>query len=116
MRFVNTKTIILVIVIFALLLAIKNIVGSILTLRQNSRIVTTIKQQEKAEKQKREFLKQQLYFVNTSQFIENEAREKLGMVKPGEHIVLAPPPINKAQKVAIVDNSPNWQKWWRLFF
>ena len=116
MRFVNIKTVLLVIIMLALLLIIKNIVGSILTLRQNSRIVTTLKQQEYSEKQKREFLKQQLYFVNTMQFIENQAREKLGMVKPGEHIVLSAPPVPVAQKLTVVDNSPNWEKWWKLFF
>jgi len=116
MRFVNTKTVILVIVTIALLLIIKNIVGSILTLRQNSRIVTTLKGKELEEQQKRQFLKQKLFSVNTPQFVENEAREKLGMVKPGEHIVLAPPAANKQTKITKVDNSPNWEKWWRLFF
>jgi len=116
MRFVNIKTVLLVIIMLALLLIIKNIVGSILTLRQNSHIVTTLKQQEYAEKQKGEFLKQQLYFVNTMQFIESQAREKLGMVKPGEHIVLSAPPVPVAQKLTAVDNSPNWEKWWKLFF
>ena len=116
MSFVNIKTAILIVIILGLLLTIKNIVGSILTLRQNSRIVTTLSQQKQDEEQKKEFLKEQLYFINTPQFIENQAREKLGMVKPGEHIVLAPPPIAPTQKVVIVDNSPNWQKWLRLFF
>ncbi len=116
MRFVNTKTVILVIAAIALLFIIKNIVGSILTLRQNSRIVTTLKGKERDEQQKKQFLKQQLYFVNTPQFVENEAREKLGMVKPGEHIVLAPPPIDKQITKPIEDNSPNWERWWKLFF
>lgn len=116
MRFVNTKTVILVIVTIALLLIIKNIVGSILTLRQNSRIVTTLKGKEREEQQKRQFLKQQLYFVNTPQFVENEAREKLGMVKPGEHIVLAPPPTEDKPTKPTIDTAPNWEKWWKLFF
>ncbi len=116
MRFVNTKTVILVIVTIALLFIIKNIVGSILTLRQNSRIVSTLKGKEQEEKQKRQFLKQQLYFVNTPQFVENEAREKLGMVKPGEHIVLAPPPTESKKVGSTSDNVPNWERWWKLFF
>lgn len=116
MRFVNIKTILLVGSILVLLLVIKNIVGSILSLRQNSHIVTTLRQEEKAEKQKKQFLKEKLYLVNTSQFIENEAREKLGMVQPGEHIILAPPVVAIAPKTVEIDYSPNWQKWWRLFF
>lgn len=116
MRFVNTKTLILLGIIVVLLLLIKNIVSSILSLRQNSHIVTSLEQQEKDELQKREFLKQQLYFSKTPEFIENEAREKLGMVKPGEYIVLAPPPKKDEKKSVVIDNSPNWKKWWNLFF
>ena len=115
MRFVNTKTVLLIIAIVVLLLVIKNIVASIISLRQNSHIVTTLKQQEVAEEQKKKLLKQQLYFVKTPQFIENEAREKLGMVKPGEHIVLAPPTVDSSPKKESYDYSPNWLKWWRLF-
>lgn len=116
MRFVNTKTLILISAIVVLLLVIKNIVGSIISLRQNSQIVTSLKKQEQAEKEKKRFLQQQLYYVNTSQFIENEAREKLGMAKPGEQIVLAPPEVNKQTKNESEDYSSNWKKWWKLFF
>lgn len=116
MRFVNTKTIFVLLVIGLLLFLIKNIVGSILSLRQNSRIVTTLSQQEADEKKKKQFLKEKLYQVNTPEYIENEAREKLGMVKNGEHVVLAPPTLEKKQKTIAVDLDPNWKKWWKLFF
>lgn len=116
MRFVNTKTLILLGIIVVLLLLIKNIVASIVSLRQNSHIVTTLKQREQDEIQKREFLKQQLYYSTTQEFIEKEAREKLGMLKPGEHIVLAPPPKEEVKKSVAVDTTPNWQKWWKIFF
>ena len=116
MRFVNLKTIVLFIIAFVLLLVIRNIVSSILSLRQNSNIVTALKQQEANEKQKKQFLKEKLYQASTGQFIENEAREKLGMVKPGEHIILAPPAIIAEAKTPEADYSPNWQKWWKLFF
>jgi cell division protein FtsB len=99
-----------------LILVIKNIVSSIISLRQNSHIVTTLQEQEQAEKQRKQFLEQRLYFVNTTQFIENQAREKLGLVKPGEHIVLAPPPTTPEKSVVVIDTTPNWQKWWKLFF
>lgn len=114
MRFVNIKSLLLIGIVLVLLWVIKNISTSILTLRQNSHIVTDLKQQEEAEKRKKQLLQQQLYFVNTPQFIENEAREKLGMVKPGEHIVLIPPHENQ-QKITY-DTTPNWKKWWNLFF
>ena len=115
MRFVNTKSLILIGIALILLWVIKNISSSILTLRQNSHIVTTLKTQEKEAKRKRQLLQEQLHFVNTPEFIENEAREKLGMVKPGEHIVLAPPPSSNSQKITI-DTTPTWKKWWNIFF
>ncbi len=115
MRFVNTKTLILLGIIVVLLLLIKNIVASIISLRQNSHIVTTLKQQEKEELQKREFLKQQLYYSTTQVFIEEQAREKLGMIKPGEHVILIPPKI-ESKKTIVIDNTSNWEKWWKIFF
>ena len=77
MRFVNLKTLLLIGAILVLLVIIKNIVGSILSLRQNSRIVTELQKEELEEKQKKQFLTEKLHLVNTTQFIENEAREKL---------------------------------------
>ena len=91
MRFVNIKTILLIATIIVLLWVIKNIVTSIISLRQNSHIVTTLKTQEQEERMRKQFLQQRLHVVKTQKFIENEAREKLGMAKPGEHIILAPP-------------------------
>lgn len=116
MRFVNTKIIILLGIMLVLLLLIKNIVTSIISLKQNSHIVTTLRQQEREELQKKEFLKQQLYFSNTQEFIEKQAREKLGMVKQGEYIILAPPTKNEDEKSVVIDNTSNWKKWWNLFF
>ena len=114
MRFVNTKTALLLIIIVILLLLIKNIVGSIIILRQNSRIVTDLSNKEKSERQKKEFLMQRLYFVKSSEFIENEAREKLGMTKEGEHIILEPAKIEQP-KASPVDTTPRWRKWINLF-
>ena len=116
MRFVNIKTIIPIIIILILLFLIKNIAISIISLQSNSHIVSNLKSQETIEKQQEAFLQQRLYYVNTPEFIENQAREKLGLTKEGEHIVLAPPISPTPQAVAIIDNTPTWQKWWKLFF
>lgn len=115
MRFVNTKTIASFVIVIFLLFIIKNIVVSIVNLNQNSQIVTNLINQEGEAKKQNQFLKERLYYVNTNEFIERQAREKLGMVKQGEHIVLAPPVQEKA-KVIPVDTDPNWKKWWKLFF
>lgn len=116
MRFVNTKTLILLGIIIILLLLIKNIVGSISSLRQNSRIVSDLRQQEQDELQKRDFLRQQLYYSNTQEFVERQAREKLGMIKPGEKIVIVPHPIEDPDVESGIDNTSNWRKWWNILF
>lgn len=111
------KRIIPFILILILLLIIKNIVESIANLQQNSRIVQQLKNREEDEKKRQKFLTEELYYVKTDEFVEGQAREKLGMVKPGEHIILAPQTSsNSANDNKNDENIPNWEKWKRLFF
>lgn len=116
MRFVNTKTIIPLIIILILLFIIKNIAESIIVLNQNSHILINLKNEEELAKQKNKFLKERLNYVTSQEFIENEAREKLGMVKNGENIILIPPPGKEEKKKNQRNELPNWEKWKRLFF
>lgn len=116
MRFVNTKTIIPLIIVIALLLLIKNILNSIATLNKNSKILTDLKEQELSAKREQQFLKERLYYVQTNEFIEKEAREKLGMVKSGEQIILLPQNEEKIVQQVKKESVPNWEKWKRLFF
>ena len=116
MRFVNTKTIASFVTVVFLLFIIKNIVVSIVNLNQNSQIVTNLMSQEENAKKQNQFLKERLYFVNTDEFIEKQAREKRGRVKQGEHIVLAPPATSSPNEIKNPDTTPNWKKWWKLFF
>lgn len=58
-------------------------------------------------------LKKRLAEVQSPEFIEKEAREKLGLGKPGEEIVVLP-------EVPIVPAMPampesNWRKWWKVY-
>ena len=63
-------------------------------------------------------LQKKLAETQRPEFVERVAREKLGLVKPGETVVL----INKSQNSNLNDQTktevslPNWKKWWRLFF
>lgn len=66
-----------------------------------------------AEKKNRE-LKEKLEFVQSPKFVEKEAREKLGLAKPGETVVIMTP--QEATSSAVEKNLPNWKKWWELFF
>ncbi len=66
-------------------------------------------------------LEAELSEVESPEFIEQEARNRLGLGKEGETIVLMP----KLQESGIPNQEsgkeqqerlPNWKRWWRLFF
>lgn len=55
--------------------------------------------------------------AQTPAFVERVAREKLGLVKPGETVVL----VEKSSQQSVASSQqettvPNWKKWWGLFF
>lgn len=67
------------------------------------------------EKKNNEF-KESLEKVQSTEFIEKEAREKLGMSKEGERVVIMPQVgTNLEFTNEQISNEPNWQKWWQLF-
>lgn len=58
-------------------------------------------------------------YYQSEEFIEEEVRNKLNMSRPGEVVVILPPNVEKL--VGRVDEgefqeTPNWKKWWELFF
>jgi cell division protein FtsB len=64
-------------------------------------------------------LKEDLVQVESPGFVEQEARNKLGLVKEGEKVVLLPQQssVNGSQLTEKKDeNLPNWKQWWKLFF
>ncbi len=64
-----------------------------------------------------EALKKQLTESQSPDFIEREAREKLGLSKPGEAVVLMPPATEAARMLEDLGKPlPNWQQWWKLLF
>lgn len=80
---------------------------------------------EKLEDQNQE-LEKKAQEVQMPEFIEKEAREKLGLAKEGETVVILPENFEQALRQAqgklelssenASDDLPNWQKWWKLFF
>lgn len=68
------------------------------------------------QKQNQE-LKDKLKEVKSPEYIEKIARDELNLGKEGESVVILPEEIQniKPQK-SLVKTTPNWQKWYRLFF
>jgi cell division protein FtsB len=61
-------------------------------------------------------LKKKLAEVQTQEFVEKEAREKLGLGKDGEVVVVIPKETLEGATVGIVaPPEANWVKWRRLY-
>lgn len=62
-------------------------------------------------------LKNKLKDVQSQEYVEKIARDKLNMAKPGESIVILPEEIQNP-KIEVINKIeiPNWQKWYQLFF
>ncbi|MGB9911644.1 MAG: FtsB family cell division protein [Microgenomates group bacterium] len=70
------------------------------------------------EKKKNELLQKKEYY-QSEEFIEQEARNKLNMAKPGEIVVILPPDFQKFLRKnnnELSKNIPSWRQWWQLFF
>ena len=67
-------------------------------------------------------LSEKLKTVQTPSFVEKEARERLGMAKAGDTVIIMDTgSLPKEEQVGILlrDNSgemPYWKQWWGIFF
>lgn len=62
-------------------------------------------------------LKRELNETKSESYVERIARDKLGLVREGESIVLlTQSPNGNIGGGGDIKILPNWQKWWRLFF
>jgi cell division protein FtsB len=62
-------------------------------------------------------LKDKLLEVQTPQYMEREAREKLGYGKPGEVVLVIPgqDQTSNHKLQTTTNNEPNWVKWRKLY-
>lgn len=77
---------------------------------------------------KNDELEQKLRMVQTPAFVEKEARERLGMAKEGETVILmgdisreesiinTPRVLTKGSNDDILGQQPYWKQWWHMFF
>lgn len=74
----------------------------------------------KVEEEREELVRRESE-VNSPEFIEREARNRLGMARVGEVVVVLPPEDYLRSLVGPLDEEriaekPNWQKWLELLF
>lgn len=112
------KRIIFFAIILILFFVILQLISSIYTLWHKQDVLTNAQKQLQQEKQENTKLKQQLVQVNSPEFVEKEARDKLLMVKPGESEVLIDQNLLKASESASRNEEEKtyWQQWFEIFF
>ncbi|HZE87247.1 MAG TPA: septum formation initiator family protein [Methylomirabilota bacterium] len=112
------KKIVFFTIIIASFFVINGLIHSIYTLLQKNSLVTQAKQELVREKKKNKQLKNQLHVAKRPQFVEEEARNKLFLAKPGEGVIVIASDALMASTSGAKnqDLRPNWQKWWTLFF
>lgn len=113
------RQVIFISIIIASFFIINNLVHSIYTLWQKRDLVVDAQVEAERQKEKEQELKKKLGMVERPDFIEQEARNKLFLAKPGERIVVLSQKDLEASnsgKKKITDTRPNWKKWRDLFF
>lgn len=115
MVFMFRNRVFIFIIVLLLIYLIISSIRSILELQKAGQTVLEYEKEYQEAKKKNEELKERLREVQRPEFIEREAREKLGMGKPGELIIIIPE-ITLAPERKKERNLANWEKWWKLFF
>lgn len=101
--------------VIVLLLIINSLVHSIYDVWSKQDLLKQAQKELTKEEEKNQKLKAELSYVQTQKFIEQEARNKLFLVKPGEQQVLIPIKSMENSKKQEKQIS-NWRMWWQLFF
>ena len=106
-------------IVFVLsLIVVAGVIRSVVSIYQKRGIVAERQAVLQAEEAKHAALMQELQEATSSAFIEREAREKLGLVKPGEQVVI----LDQSKLLSTDKNTegppppPPWEQWWQLFF
>ncbi len=98
---------------------INSFLHSIYNLWQKNDLIVKAKQDLEKEKKDNEELKKKLADVKKPGFVDEQARNKLFLAKPGEGIIVMPTDVLASTSSEVKkseDTRPNWLKWWQLFF
>ena len=110
------KRILYLIVVVGLILVNNGLIHSVIELWNKQNVVKEAQIKLDLEKKENEKLKDQLAYVQTNAFIENEARDKLFLVKPGESEVLISKDLLPSNRPKTISTpKPVWQQWAGLF-
>lgn len=111
------KNALLVLALLVIVILAFNSFQKIAAFRGTSNLVSEEEQKLAKIKQENEALKQELAYKQSDKFKEEEIRNKLGMAKEGEEVVVIPNQDQSQDQVTDTKREvPNWKKWQLLFF
>lgn len=117
MRIVRSKLMRAVVLIVCVVIAIA-VLRSVYVLSQKKNVMTDRQEVLTSLAAKNRELQEELKEATSPSFIEKQARDKLGLVREGETVVL----LDKT-KIRNMGNEPtkptgvsSWKQWWGLFF
>ncbi len=108
-------------IIILIILVMSSLVQGILAIKRSNDKIQQEKEKVAQEQKRNAELKKQIEEINSQSFTEQVARDKLGLAKPGETVIVLPDkevlkrlaPHLEEEQDALPD--PNWQKWLKLF-
>jgi len=100
------------------------LVGELAQAWSNSQLMQRVQdaqRQLQSVQRQHDKLQQSEAYYNTPSVIENEARQQLGYIRPGEHPVVIVSAVNdmQQQKIGQAHTARKygfWQKWWNSLF
>lgn len=103
------------------LVLISSTIKSFKRIREGDALIEKTKVRLEKINQENKKLAEQLQISQSEEFVEKQMRDKLGLAKEGEIIIVLPEPdivkklaptLPKSEEVKL---KPNWQKWLELF-
>jgi len=102
------------------LIASFSLARSLYNTYQNSNILVQSEEQLQKLQQQNSDLKKQEADASSPDYVSRVARDKLGLVKPGEVVVILPPQVagtaTTSSEPQQKSDSPVWKRWWKLLF
>ena len=108
------KRLLFLLAVIVCLVIINQLARSIYDLWNKKDLVVSAQKDLEREKKENITLKERLAYVKTPRFIEEEARDKLFLVKPGEEGVIIPKELITAKKTVKVEAKSPWREWIEL--
>ena len=99
----------------ACIVAVFNLTRSIISVINKRDVVRQTEEMRLEAQRENDELRRKLAESQTAEFIERQARNKLGLVKEGETVVIIEKPEAGANQLGVALET-NWRLWWRLFF